>query len=162
MPIIVNDVEISDAEIYAEMQYHPAASLQAAKHKAAQALVIRQLLLQAAAEKELLPSAPETSPEQAEQALGVLIEQEISLPLADEDSCRRYYEKNLPRFVDKSTDKLLPFESVLAYIREYLFARSLRTGINHYIQHLLERAQVVGFALERDDSPHAQYQPKDA
>ena len=48
--ITVNGVQISESEIGAEMQYHPAASKEQAFQLAARALVIRALLLQRAAE----------------------------------------------------------------------------------------------------------------
>ena len=46
MPIIVNKAEITDDEVHAEMQYHTAGSVEEARHKAAEALVVKQLLLQ--------------------------------------------------------------------------------------------------------------------
>ena len=69
MPIIVNNVEITDDDVHAEMQYHPAESADKARHKAAQALVIRQLLLQAAKAKNML--------EDVEQIDNVLAEETI-------------------------------------------------------------------------------------
>lgn len=53
MAIFVNQAEITDAGIGHEMQYHPAQSRVAAWHLAAQSLVIRQLLLQQAADAGL-------------------------------------------------------------------------------------------------------------
>ena len=49
MTITVNGVAIGDAEIAAEMQYHPASSATKARAAAAQALVVRELLAQEAA-----------------------------------------------------------------------------------------------------------------
>ena len=156
MPVIVNGVEITDDEIHAEMQYHPASSVEAARHKAAQTLVIRQLLLHAAKEKKLLNAAEISSPERIEKAIDLLIQQEVSVPQADEPSCRRYYEQNAERFVDKSTHTLLPFENVVSHIREYLHARSLQTGISQYIKVLSGKAHIAGFNLEGSDSPLVQ------
>lgn len=156
MPIIVNNIEITDDEVHAEMQYHPASSVDAARHKAAQALVIRQLLLQAAKEKKLLSDTDKTSSEKIEEAIDLLIEQEVSVPQADEIYCRRYYDQNLERFIDKSTHKVLPFENVFSYIRDYLHARSLQTGISQYIKVLSGKARIAGFDLEGSDSPLVQ------
>jgi hypothetical protein len=64
------------------------------------------------------------------------------------ESCKRYYEQNKDRFIDKSTDKVLPFDSVHAHIRDYLHARSLQTGINQYITLLTGSANIAGFDLE--------------
>ena len=47
-PITVNHKEIPEAIIGQEMQYHPAASRQEAWQRAAEALVLRELLLQEA------------------------------------------------------------------------------------------------------------------
>ena len=44
--IEVNGIHITPEKINAEVQYHPAPSLQEARHAAMQALVIRELLLQ--------------------------------------------------------------------------------------------------------------------
>ena len=156
MPIIVNNIEITDDEVHAEMQYHPAASVEAARHKAAQALVIRQLLLQAAKDKKLLDDLKNTDNKKAEESIDVLIQQEVVVPEADEQSCKRYYEQNMERFIDKRSHQLLPFESVFSYIRDYLHARSLQTGINQYIKLLAGRARIAGFDLEGSDSPLVQ------
>lgn len=153
MPIIVDNVEISDDDVHAEMQYHPASSIEAARQKAAQALVIRQLLLRTAEEKKLLRSTDKSNPKKVEEAIDLLIAQEVSVPQADNKYCKHYYEHNLERFIDKTTHKLLPYESVASYIRDYLHARSLQTGISQYIKVLSGRARIAGFDLEGSDSP---------
>jgi peptidyl-prolyl cis-trans isomerase C len=48
--IEVNGIKISTDEINAEVQYHPAESLFSAKYEAMKALVIREMLIQRAAE----------------------------------------------------------------------------------------------------------------
>jgi peptidyl-prolyl cis-trans isomerase C len=156
MPIIVNNVEITDDEVHAEMQYHSAASVEAARHKAAQALVIRQLLLQAARNKKLLDDPEHADIEKVEETIDTLIQQEVIVPQADQQSCKRYYEQNMERFVDKRTHQLLPFDSVFFYIRDYLQARSLQTGINQYIKLLAGGARIAGFDLEGSDNPLVQ------
>ena len=156
MPVFVNRVEITDDDIHAEMQYHPADSVDGARHKAAQALVIRQLLLQAAKEKNLLEPSGEADMkdiEKADKTIELLIKQEVAVPQADEESCQRYYQQNLERFIDKKTNRQLSFEKVLPYIRDYLYASSLRTGISQYIKLLAGRARIIGFELEGSDTP---------
>ena len=106
MPIIVNDIEITDDEVHAEMQYHPASSVEAARHKAARALVIRQLLLQEAKAKKLLDAPEKAEVEQAEKTIDALDQKEVAVPRADRQSCKRYYERNPERFVDKRTHRL--------------------------------------------------------
>ena len=156
MPIFVNKVEITDDEIHAEMQYHPANSIEEARHKAAEALVIRQLLLQAAHEKNLLTDVNTATDKDVDKVISKLIQQEVSVPQADAPVCKRYYEQNAARFLDKKSGQQLPFESVFEYIRDYLHARSLQTGINQYIKILSGQARIAGFDLEGSDNPLVQ------
>ena len=156
MPIVVNDVEITDNEVHAEMQHHPATSVEVARHKAARALVIRQLLLHAAGERNLLGDSRKVSAESVEETIGLLIQQEVSVPEADEQSCKRYYEQNLQRFVDKKTHRVLPFDSVFSHIRDYLHARSMQTGISQYIKLLAGKARIAGFDIVGSDTPLVQ------
>ena len=152
MPIKVNQVIITDDEIHSEMQHHRAASMESARHKAAQALVTRQLLIQAAQETKLLDIEHTEDPEKTERAIDLLIKQQVSVPQADKKSCERYYQQNIQRFVDKKTNKELPFDSVFSHIRDYLHARSLRAGINQYINTLYDKAKVSGFDLEKNSN----------
>ncbi len=156
MSIFVNGTEITEHEVNEEIQYHPADSVASARHQAAQALVIRQLLLQEAQKKNLLDEPLPCSPEKAAEVLDVLLQQEITVPEADKKSCLRYYEQNKERFIDKKTGKLLPPDSVIEHIRDYLHARSLKTGISQYIKVLSGQAKIVGFELEGTDSPLVQ------
>ena len=95
--IKVNGLPIAREAIAQELQYHPAASRREAVFLASQALVIRELLQQRAAELGLQVRA--AGGESEEEALTrTLIELEVPLPRADEDTCKRYYERNLSRF----------------------------------------------------------------
>jgi peptidyl-prolyl cis-trans isomerase C len=84
------------------MQHHPAAKPLAAWQKAARALVIRELLMQRARHLGIKPepivnddSRRETDDEAIMRAL---IEREVAVPEPDEDTCRRFYERNQGRF----------------------------------------------------------------
>ncbi|MCW0234792.1 MAG: peptidylprolyl isomerase [Ferrovibrio sp.] len=88
--IRVNGAAIDEAAVLAEMQYHPAASAEEAGRKAAEALAVRELLLQRA---EALGHDRED-----EDAIDRVIAAEVSLPAPDEKSCRRYYEANRSQF----------------------------------------------------------------
>lgn len=153
MPIFVNEVEITDDEVHAEMKHHPASSIDDARQKAAQALVIRQLLLQAALEKKLLSPNDFSKVEQEDGAIDQLLNQEVLVPEADDDCCRRYYEQNQDRFLHKMTGKTITFELVKDQIHNYLRTRSLMTGISQYIKILSSQARIVGFELEGSDGP---------
>lgn len=88
--IRVNGTPIDEAAVLAEMQYHPAASAEEAGRRAAEALVIRELLLQRAA---ALGYSRED-----EDAIDRVIAAEVALPAPDEESCRRYFEANRSQF----------------------------------------------------------------
>ncbi|MCF6343446.1 MAG: hypothetical protein L3J15_02045 [Devosiaceae bacterium] len=155
MPIIINKKEISDDEVHAEMQHHQADSLDEARHKAAQALVVKELLLQKAYEEKLL-NPLDDSEEAKEKAIDALLKAEVKVPAADDVSCSRYYEQNQQRFMDKKTGNLLPLESVKTHIQNYLHTRSLQTGISQYIKILARQAKIAGFEIEGSDNPLVQ------
>ena len=103
--ITVNGTAISDEAIAREAQYHPAGSLDEALREAAVALVVRALLLQEAAALgvgESLggagPAGDEESLAPEERTITALLDCEITLPAADEEALRRYYESNRERF----------------------------------------------------------------
>lgn len=100
--IRVNGRVISEAAIIAEVQNHPAEEPDRAISEATEALIVRELLLQEAHDLALDPM-PETDEsgrrETDDDALiRQLLEVEITVPVADEDACRRYFEKNRKRF----------------------------------------------------------------
>jgi peptidyl-prolyl cis-trans isomerase C len=104
VPVFVNGVEISDHAINSELQYHPAGSVEQAREAAARALVMRELLLQAADQLGI------TEPDPAEQGqaderetddealIRTLLAREVTTPVPDEATCRRFYDSNLQRF----------------------------------------------------------------
>ncbi len=100
--VSVNGVEIAEQQILAEAQNHPAENPGAALLAAARALAVRQLLLSRANEIGLSGSpaidAEGRSETSEDAAIRELIEQEIAVPQASEEECRRYYENNRARF----------------------------------------------------------------
>jgi len=99
----VNKSEITAQAVLAEMQYHPTSSAAAARYEAARALVVRELLLQAAEALGITepdPAEAETGPEETreEALIRTVIAREVKTPKPDEAACRRYYENNLRRF----------------------------------------------------------------
>jgi peptidyl-prolyl cis-trans isomerase C len=100
----VNGVAIPAAAIDAEIQYHPADSLDAARRAAARALVIRALLLQEAARRGIAEPDPAEAdahgaPESREDGLiRTVLARALRLPDADDAACRRYYENHRKRF----------------------------------------------------------------
>lgn len=156
MPVIVNSVEISDEQVFAEMQYHPASSLAEAQERAATALAIRQLLLQEAARLEI--TVPDTSATQEvyeDFLISRLLEQEVITPEPDDTNCQRYYDSHQRIFQD-TAGNTVPFEYVKATIAAYLKDVSWQTAMKQYIKILAGKAQIAGIVLEGSDSPLVQ------
>lgn len=102
MQASVNGVTIDAGEIAAEAQNHPASDPEDALNAAARALIVRELLVQRARNIGIVP-APETDDEGRQETeedalVRQLLEAEIDVPDADDNSCRRYYDNNRNRF----------------------------------------------------------------
>ena len=101
-PVSVNGVAISQAAIAQEIQNHPADSWSEARTAAARALVVRELLLQEARRLALTPAPVDDGEgrrETDEEALiRGLVEREVQTPSADEDTCRRIFERKPATF----------------------------------------------------------------
>ena len=91
MPITVNDVEISEAAIDAEMQHHPAPTRELARYSATLALIAKELLLQEAARLGIAAA-------DEDDRIATLFEREVQTPEPDEALCQRFFETNQPRF----------------------------------------------------------------
>lgn len=149
MSIYVNKVEINDAEIGQEMQYHPAETQEGAWHLAAQSLVIRQLLLQQAADAGLLEDTGSTTHgEQEEKIIDQLLQRDVVVPEADEVTCQRFYDNHPKNFVDKKTGEPVAFAHAHANIRDYLHTKAMRIAVAEYIKVLSYNSSIKGFELE--------------
>jgi peptidyl-prolyl cis-trans isomerase C len=100
--ISVNGIKIEDSAILMEAQNHPAGSHTEALQKAAEALVVRQLLI-SEAEKLGLPIEPQKDQlgniETSEDAvIRALIDCQVDVPTAANDECHRYYQSNKQKF----------------------------------------------------------------
>jgi peptidyl-prolyl cis-trans isomerase C len=100
--VSVNGVVVARAAIAREAQNHPAPKPILAWQAAARALVLRELMLQEA-RRLAVTAEPATDAEgrreTADEALiRALAEREVTVPEADEASCRRYFEQNRRRF----------------------------------------------------------------
>lgn len=92
--IRVNGAPISAEDIAREVQYHPAASPQEGIHKAAEALVIRTLLLQKA--REVLAENTEVLSE--ENLISTLLEREAPAEFPSDEECHRYFDSHRESF----------------------------------------------------------------
>lgn len=90
MPVTINGVELTDADMEQELPLH--ADAPNPMRAATTALVLRRVLRNEAA-RQGLDLASE------DDAIGVLLERHAPAPEADEAACRRYYQANPQRFV---------------------------------------------------------------
>ena len=149
MSIIVNKVQITDQEIGQEMQYHPAPDQVQAWRLAAQSLVIRQLLLQQAASNGLCGDVGSVTPGEPEETLiDQLLEHDVTVPEADEATCRRFYDNHPDSFTDDKTGERASFEVAQANIRDYLHTKAMRIAVAEYIKALSYSAEIKGFELD--------------
>jgi peptidyl-prolyl cis-trans isomerase C len=96
--ITVNGEQISESEVGAEMQYHPAASKQQAFQLAARALIVRSLLLQRAVQLGFQADSAEHAETADETTIKLLLEKEVITPQADDQACRKYFDSNRDKF----------------------------------------------------------------
>lgn len=100
--VSVNGTVIPRGDIARETQNHAAGTPVAAWKKAAQALVIRELLRQEAASLGIAAEPLEDDEGRRETAdeaaMRALVDREVQVPTADEEICRRYYAQNSARF----------------------------------------------------------------
>ena len=141
MSIFVNKVEITEAEVGQEMQYHPAPTQAHAWQLAAQSLVVRQLLLQQAANSGLDLEEPE------ENLIDRLLQQDVTVPEADEATCLRFYDTHPDSFMDDESGKRLTFDQAQAPIRDYLHTKAMRMAVAEYIKALSHSAEIRGIEL---------------
>ncbi len=100
--VSVNGTVIPEEDILAEAQNHPAETPGEAVKAAKRALVVRELLLQEAKDQGVTgePETDETGrPETAEDAaIRELMDRDVTVPMATDDECRRYFEQNTSKF----------------------------------------------------------------
>lgn len=90
MPVTINGVELTDADMEQELPLH--ADAPNPMRAATTALVLRRVLRDEAARQGLDPASED-------DAIGVLLERHAPAPEADEAACRRYYQANPQRFI---------------------------------------------------------------
>lgn len=100
--VTVNGVAIPREEIAREIQHHPSRSPAEAWRAAARSLVVRELLIQEARRigVQSHPICDDAGRRETEDESLIrgLIEREVVMPKADDQSCRRYYEQNRAAF----------------------------------------------------------------
>ncbi len=96
---------IDAAAVDREAQYHAAPTLAEARRRAAQALVVRELLLAEALRQGISGGDAELAM-QDESRIRILIERNVAVPEPTENDCRRYYESNPGRMRSGDTHEL--------------------------------------------------------
>lgn len=139
-PVTVNGVTIGRDAIAREIQNHPAEKPILARQQSARALVVRELLLQRARHLGLTPapiSDDEGRRETDEEALiRAVVENEVTVPEPDDETCRRYYERNLMRFRSSDIYEVshILFSADPADKDAYAQARAHATGVLGLLQ----------------------------
>lgn len=95
--IQVNEATISEQVILSEMQYHPAGSQREAMIKAAESLIISELLRQRAQALGLVVSGDDENTSD-DDFLEMLLAHEVVVPSATRDECEHYFSQNQKRF----------------------------------------------------------------
>lgn len=90
--ISVNGVTIDDAAVAREAQHHPASSREEAERNAATALVIRELLAQRAAKRQIAGASED-------KRVANLVDLEVRTPEPEPEEVARYYRRNTLRFM---------------------------------------------------------------
>jgi len=143
--VSVNGVAIARDAIQREMQHHPAEKPLTAWQQAARALVVRELLLQRARYLAIVPNpiSDEAGRRETddEALMRAVVEREVAVPEPDEETCRRYYERNLSRF--RSSD--------IYEVSHILFA-ALPEDCEAYAQARADAAAVLAKLQERPES----------
>ena len=108
--IKVNGTLIDENDVLAEVQHHPAETKRKALIKAAESLIIGELLRQKAVELGLLNESAEKNSVEEASALNQLVEQEVPIPQATEEEQLRFFEANKDSF---ATSPLLEVRHIL-------------------------------------------------
>jgi len=145
MTVSVNGISIARDAIVREMQHHPAEKPIAAWQQAARALVIRELLLQRAKYLGIVP-APKSDDagrrETEDEALiRAVVDQEVTVPEPDDETCRRYYERHVARF--RSPD---------IYEASHILFAAIPTDCEAYTQARADAEAVLATVKENPES----------
>ncbi|NYS12377.1 peptidylprolyl isomerase [Achromobacter xylosoxidans] len=132
MPVTINGVELTDADMEQELPLH--ADAPNPMRAATTALVLRRVLLDEAA-RQGLDLASE------DDAIGVLLERHAPAPEADEAACRRYYQANPQRFI---VGELIEADHILFQVTPGVNLDMLRAHASAVLADLL--ADPSGFA----------------
>jgi peptidyl-prolyl cis-trans isomerase C len=138
--VTVNGVAIPESDIAREMPHHPASSIAEARRLATEALVLRRILVD---EADRVGIAAAEDNDVDDPRIGALIRQAVQPRTPDEETCRRYYERNRSKF--RSPDRYDARHILLPCAPGDLEARDAAK----------EKASRIIAALQRDPSQFA-------
>ena len=134
MPVIVNGVELNDADLERELPLHAEAGNP--MREAVTALVLRRVLLDEAGRQGLDVSDEES-------AIGALLASQAPAPEADDAACRRFYQMHPERFM---VGELVEADHILFQVTPEVDLAALRLRAESVLEHLL--AQPEDFATQ--------------
>ena len=140
MPVFVNEFEITDDEVFSEMQHHPAEDMPKARDAAAQALVIRRLLINESIKLGMLKEP--ITPKKEETAIVKLLDKSVTSPPPGKDVCETYFNNNRKKFPKENK-----FEDEHKKIQHYLVEQSFRQGFRSFILRLANKNKIIGVDL---------------
>lgn len=149
-PVSVDGVRIEEADIAREVQHHEGASIEESRAAAAQALIIRHLLLARAAECGLAPEPEQDALGRWESDEEALIRQvlELEAPPARPtiEECRRVYDTRRAAFA-------MEFTVAEPIIRDRLMTRAWMAASAAYVAGLMRAASVQGLEVPKEAGP---------
>ena len=122
MPVIINGFELTDAMVEAELPFHQETANPV--QMATQELVFRRLLLDKADELEIEGSTDQ-------ERIDAVLSQEIHIPSADTETCKRYFEQNSSFF---TTGAIAEASHILFQVTPNLDLNSLRAKAQEVLQ----------------------------
>ena len=144
MPVIVNNYELSDAEMEQELPQHQGCSDPV--RSAMTALVLRRVLLDKA--KELGIEGDE------EQKIESLLNRELNIPESTEEECLRYYDLHQPRFL---VGELVEVNHILFQVTPNVDLDALRQRAQQVLDELiLEPSEFAAAAKKYSNCPSAE------
>ena len=145
MPIRVNEVELTDAEVQAELALHPDAPN--ALHQAVTTRILHHLLMQEARRLGI-----DTQDE--EQAVAQVLALKAPCPAPDSAACRRFYDAHPERF---AVGACVEADHILFQVTPHLDLNALRVLAEETLSQVLEDpAQFESFAARYSNCPSAQ------
>lgn len=158
LQIRVGDSVIDEAAIAGEMQFHPAASQDAAARASARALVIQELLRQRAIELSMHSGDADSAHYvPSENDIAQMLERELQVPEPDDEACQRYYIHHPERFCEPPQYRVRHIlldaapDDAEGRDRQYRQADKLIKTLNEHGERFTELAQRYSSCPSRDD-----------